>query len=177
MRLITAVPDGALRVPYFLQWSLALEQQFGNTGSLRVQYVGTRAVQLPYQVQVNGYQTVCAGCFAPLSLRASPKIRASEQSTSSATGANSHYNGLQLTGEKRVAHGLQVDANYTWSHCLDTVSNGGFLSFSSAGILSPLAGRTWPPVWRLRLRCPAQFQRDPTSTSCRCTRARAGSPR
>ena len=56
------------------------------------------------------------------------------------TGANSHYNGLQLTGTKRMRHGLQVNVNYTFSHCLDTVSNGGFLSFSSAGILSPLPG-------------------------------------
>jgi hypothetical protein len=56
------------------------------------------------------------------------------------TGANSHYNGLQLTADKRLNHGLQVQANYTWSRCMDTVSNGGFLSFSSAGILSPLPG-------------------------------------
>ncbi len=56
------------------------------------------------------------------------------------TGANSHYNGLQTTAEKRLGHGLQVQANYTWSHCIDEVSNGGFLSFSTAGILSPLPG-------------------------------------
>jgi hypothetical protein len=30
--------------------------------------------------------------------------------------------------------------NYTWSRCMDTVSNGGFLSFSADGILSPLPG-------------------------------------
>ena len=136
---LTAVPDGTLRMPYFLQWSLAIEQQFGNTGSLRVQYVGTRAVNLPYQVQVNGYQTVCDGCFAPF-----PYNRPSDSRfgavTQFTTGANSHYNGLQVTSTKRIGHGLQVTANYTWSHCLDTVSNGGFLSFSSAGILSPLPG-------------------------------------
>ena len=136
---LTAVPDGALRMPYFLQWSLALEQQLGNTGSLRVQYVGTRAVQLPYEVQINGYQTVCAGCFAPFPY-AQPEDPRFGAVTQLATGANSHYNGLQLTGVKRVARGLQLNANYTWSHCLDTISNGGFLSFSSAGILSPLPG-------------------------------------
>ena len=36
-----------------------------KNGSLRVQYVGTRAVNQAYQTQVNGYQTVCQGCFAP----------------------------------------------------------------------------------------------------------------
>jgi hypothetical protein len=136
---VTAVPGGTLRMPYFLQWSFALEQQLGNTGSLRVQYVGTRAVDLPYQVEANGYQTVCNGCFAPFPYLQpqDPRFGAATQFT---TGANSHYNGLQVTGGKRLGHGLQINANYTWSHCLDTISNGGFLSFSSAGIISPLPG-------------------------------------
>ena len=60
--------------------------------------------------------------------------------TQFSTGANSHYNGLQLTAEKRMGHGLQGQVNYTWSHCIDTVSNGGFLQFSAGGILSPLPG-------------------------------------
>ena len=136
---ITAVPDGKLHAPYFLQWSTALEHQFDQSASVRVQYVGTRAINLPYQEQVNGYQTVCPGCFAPFPYGQpiDPRFGAVDQLN---TGANSNYNGLQLTGEKRLSHGLQVHANYTWSHCLDTVSNGGFLSFSSAGILSPLPG-------------------------------------
>ena len=39
--------------------------QIGSTIHLRAQYVGTRAVNRPYTTQVNGYQTVCQGCFAP----------------------------------------------------------------------------------------------------------------
>ncbi len=137
---ITAVPDGKLRAPYNMQWSLALERQIGANINLRAQYVGTRAVNQPYQTQVNGYQTVCDGCFAPYPFRASkdPRFGAVTQLN---TGANSHYNGLQLTAEKRMSHGLQVQANYTWSHCIDTVSNGGFLPFSAGGILSPLPGQ------------------------------------
>src|SRR5208282_422901 len=41
---------------------------------------------------------------------------------------------------KRMGHGLQFNANYTWSHCLDTVSNGGLLPFSSQSVISPLPG-------------------------------------
>src|SRR6202044_3861754 len=62
---ITAVPDGKLRAPYFMQWSFAVERQIGTAMNLRAQYVGTRAVNQPYETQVNGYQTVCQGCFAP----------------------------------------------------------------------------------------------------------------
>ena len=136
---LTAVPEGQLHAPYFMQWSFGLEQQMGAFANLRAQYVGTRAVNQPYLTEVNGYQTVCQGCFAPFPYQQSldPRFGAVTQLN---TGANSHYNGLQLTLEKRLSHGVQLQANYTWSRCMDTVSNGGFLSFSSAGILSPLPG-------------------------------------
>jgi len=136
---LTAVPDSKLHAPYFMQWSFGLEHQIGNTVNLRAQYVGTRAVNQPYTTQVNGYQTVCEGCFAPFPFGAptDPRFAAVTQL---ATGANSHYNALQTTAEKRLGHGLQAQLNYTWSHCIDTVSNGGFLPFSAGGILSPLPG-------------------------------------
>ena len=136
---MTAVPDGKLHAPYFMEWSLGIEHQFGNTASVQAQYVGTRAVNQPYLTQVNGYQTVCQGCFAPFPYLqpTDPRFGAVTQFS---TGANSHYHGLQLTAMKRLGHGLQGQINYTWSHCLDTVSNGGFLQFSAGGILSPLPG-------------------------------------
>jgi hypothetical protein len=136
---ITAVPSGELHAPYFMQWSLGIEHQIGTTASIQAQYVGTRAVNQPYTTQVNGYQTVCAGCFSPFPYMqpTDPRFGAVAQFS---TGANSHYNGLQFTAMKRIGHGLQGQVNYTWSHCLDTVSNGGFLQFSAGGILSPLPG-------------------------------------
>jgi len=136
---LTAVPDGKLRAPYFMQWSFALEHQVGSSFNLRAQYVGTRAVNQPYQTQVNGYQTVCQGCFAPFPYGkpVDPRFGAVTQLS---TGANSHYNALQLTADKRLAHGLQFQINYTWSRCVDTVSNGGFLAFSAGALLTPLPG-------------------------------------
>jgi hypothetical protein len=136
---ITAVPDGKLHAPYFMEWSLGMERQFGTKASVQAQYVGTRAVNQPYSTQVNGYQTVCQGCFAPFPYLQStdPRFGAVTQFS---TGANSHYSGLQLTAMKRLGHGLQGQINYNWSRCMDTVSNGGFLSFSAGGILSPLPG-------------------------------------
>ena len=137
---LSAVPNGALHAPYFMEWSLGIEHQFGRTASMQAQYVGTRAVNQPYLTQVNGYQTVCQGCFAPFPYLQPTDPRFGEV-TQLSTGANSHYNGLQLTAMKRLSHGLQGQVNYTWSHCLDTVSNGGFLQFSAGGILSPLPGK------------------------------------
>jgi hypothetical protein len=136
---VTAVPDGKLHAPYFMEWSLGLEHQLGTTGSIRAQYVGTRAVNQPYLTQVNGYQTVCGGCFGPFpyAQSADPRFGAVTQFS---TGANSHYNGLQLTAMKRFGNGFMGQLNYTWSRCMDTVSNGGFLQFSAGAILSPLPG-------------------------------------
>jgi len=136
---ITAMPNGKLHAPYFMEWSMGLEHQFGSTASIHAQYVGTRAVNQPYLTQVNGYQTVCDGCFAPFLYEqpADPRFGAVTQFS---TGANSHYDGLQMTAMKRLGHGLMGQLNYTWSRCMDTVSNGGFLQFSAGGILSPLPG-------------------------------------
>jgi hypothetical protein len=136
---ITAIPNSELHAPYFMEWSLGLEHQLGSTGSIHAQYVGTRALNQPYLTQVNGYQTVCTGCFAPFPYGQSsdPRFGAVTQFS---TGANSHYDGLQMTAMKRIGHGLMGQINYTWSRCMDTVSNGGFLQFSAGGILSPLPG-------------------------------------
>ena len=136
---ITAVPNGKLHAPYFMEWSLGIERQFGNTASVKAQYVGTRAVNQPYETQVNGYQTVCPGCFTPFpySQPIDPRFGAVTQLS---TGANSHYDGLQLTAMKRMGHGLQGQVNYTFSKCMDEVSNGGFLQFSAGAVLSPLPG-------------------------------------
>jgi hypothetical protein len=136
---ITAVPNGKLHAPYFMQWSLGIEHQFDSSVSVRAQYVGTRAVDQPYITQVNGYQTVCQGCFAPF-----PYLQPTDPRfgpvTQFSTGANSHYDGLQLTAAKQLTHGLQGQINYTWSRCMDEVSNGGFLQFSAEAVLSPLPG-------------------------------------
>ncbi len=136
---ITAVPDGKLHAPYFMEWSFGIEHQLGSTASLRAQYVGTRAVNQPYLTQVNGYQTVCKSCFAPFPYLqpTDPRFGAMTQFS---TGANSRYNGLQLSATKPFGHGLQGQVNYTFSRCMDEVSNGGLLQFSAGAILSPLPG-------------------------------------
>jgi hypothetical protein len=136
---LTAAPGGELHAPYFQEWSLGVEQQFGTTSTLHVQYVGTRALNQPYLSQENGYQTICDGCFAPYPYLqpADPRLGAVTQLS---TGARSHYSGLQVTAERRMGRGLKGQLNYTLSRCRDEVSNGGFLQFSAGGILSPLPG-------------------------------------
>lgn len=135
---LNTFPSGKLKTPYFLQWSLGIKQELGPRGSLRVDYIGTRAVHEPYQVQLNGYQNVCDGCFAPFAYNKPLDPRFGNVNEFS-TGAGSNYTGLQTSVTKQFA-GLTLHGNYTFSHCLDEISNGGLLPFSSLGIISPLPG-------------------------------------
>jgi hypothetical protein len=130
--------SGTLKTPYYYQYNFGIERQVGARGAARIDYVGTRGVHEPYQVQLNGYQTVCSGCFAPY-----PYQKPLDQRFGSVnefqTGANSNYSGLQASISEQFSN-LNLRGNYTFSHCLDEVSNGGLLSFSTQGILSPLPG-------------------------------------
>jgi hypothetical protein len=130
--------SGMLKTPYYYQYSFGIEQQAGAHGAVRVDYVGTRGVHEPYQVELNGYQSVCAGCFAPYAYQ-QPLDQRFGSVNEFQTNASSSYSGLQAGVTEQIG-GLTLRGNYTLSHCLDEVSNGGLLSFSTQGILSPLPG-------------------------------------
>ncbi|HEX4007238.1 MAG TPA: carboxypeptidase-like regulatory domain-containing protein [Acidobacteriaceae bacterium] len=131
-------PTGTLKTPYYYQYNLGVEQQIGSHGDLRVDYVGTRGLHEPYQVQLNGYQTVCDGCFSPFPWQR-PLDQRFGNVTEFQTGASSVYNGLQ-TAWTQPWGGLTLHVNYTFSRCVDEVSNGGLLAFSTQGLESPLPG-------------------------------------
>ena len=142
---VTSLPPGGLKVPYYLQWSAGVERELPSRMMGRAQYVGTRGYDLTYQMHVNGYQTVCDGCFAPYPYAAPPDPRFGDV-IQFMSDAQSHYNGLQLTLQRRPTAGLSWIVNYTWSHAQDEVSNGGFLPFAAGAMLSPLPGelaRSW----------------------------------
>ena len=75
----------------------------------------------------------------------------------------SNYNGLTASFTRRTTN-LTVQANYTWSHALDEISNGGILQFGQTTNFSPL--NAFDPfnlrvkLWQLRLRYAALLQRE-----------------
>jgi len=136
---LNAFPSGTLKTPYYYQYNAGIERQVGARGDIHVDFVGTRGLHEPYQVQLNGYQTVCAGCFAPYPYKrpVDPRFGSVNEFR---TDANSSYASLQTSYSQQIGS-LTVRGNYTLSHCLDEVSNGGLLPFSTQGILSPLPGQ------------------------------------
>jgi outer membrane receptor protein involved in Fe transport len=104
--------DPALRLPYTMQWNVAIQRSLGGTQSLSATYLGStgrRLLQTEYDSNVN--QNI------------SNAYLVSNQ-------GSSDYNALQLQFQRRVSHGLQALASYTWSHSIDTASNGS-ASYSS----------------------------------------------
>ena len=135
---LNTFPSGTLKTPDYYQLDFGLEQETPARGNLRVDFVGTRGQHEPYQVQLNGYQTVCDGCFAPYRYQ-HPLDQRFGNVNEFRTDASSNYAGLQTVYSQQW-RGLTLRANYTLSHCLDEVSNGGLLAFSTQGLMSPLPG-------------------------------------
>lgn len=128
--------DKSIHYPTYEEWSLQWEQQFGHNDGLSVGYVGNRGYHEP--VQNNGVNVseadVPPGSFT--GLPATEALPEFDGVTEVQSVAVSNYNGLiaTLKHQSKVA---VASLNYTWSHALDEVSNGGILPFGPNSI-SPI---------------------------------------
>jgi hypothetical protein len=88
-------PDPDLKLPYTLQWNIALEQALGSQQTISASYIGSAGRRLLQSVQIN----------AP-----NPSFAAADFFTNTAT---SDYHALQLQFRRRLSHGVQALASYT----------------------------------------------------------------
>lgn len=102
--------DPNLKLPYTMEWNVALEQALGTNQSLAVSYVGSAGRKLLTQYGYN-----------PFSL-GNNNFRSSATVYVTSNRASSDYNSLQVKYQTRFYHGLQALASYTWSHSLDSAS-------------------------------------------------------
>jgi hypothetical protein len=98
--------DPHLKLPYTLEWNVALEQSLGSQQSLSVTYVGAAGRHLLRTAQA---------------FNVSQSIEEMQLVTNAGT---SDYDALQVQFQRRMAHGLQALASYTWAHSLDDASAG-----------------------------------------------------
>ncbi len=111
---------GTFHTPYYEQWSLGIQQAMGDKTSVSLNYVGNHGVRIPVEAPaLNAYG---AG-FAPFPDTAPTAVFAAV--TQYTSGAVSNYNGLTATFTQRLTYGFSIQANYTWSHAMDEISNGG----------------------------------------------------
>lgn len=127
---IAALPAGGLLAPMVYQYNLTVQQQVGRNFSVSVGYVGSRSQHNSYSYNDNGFQTVCDGCFAPFLFSASGTNAGSPDPrffnyTQTRYDGYGRYDSLQATVIERLTHGLTLNFNYTWSHCLTTQTGTG----------------------------------------------------
>jgi|HubBroStandDraft_5_1064220.scaffolds.fasta_scaffold06111_4 hypothetical protein len=124
--------------PMYAEWNLQLQQAIGGNTSFTLNYVGNHGYHETVNNQaVNGYcpPSACPNGFVGLpSAPIDPRFNSVDQIQS--IGISS-YNGLTASVQHRFSYGLQLQGNFTWSHALDEISNGGFLPFSDDTNTSP----------------------------------------
>lgn len=119
--------DAQVQIPMYQEWNLAVEHQFTNNLALTLNYVGNRGQN---ELFLNsGLNAFCpGGCFAGLPSAAADSRFAGV--TQAESIGRSNYNGLATSLQYRFSGG-EITANYTYSHALDMVSNGGDLPFTT----------------------------------------------
>jgi hypothetical protein len=124
----TGVPDyfdvnRNLSNPKYVEWNFEVEHTIGSRAILSANYVGNRGYDELYRNPfLNAFGFGSLPATAP-----DPRVAQVVQLTD---GAVSNYNGITLSFQEKSWHGLSGRINYTYSHALDDVSNGGALGFS-----------------------------------------------
>ncbi|HEV8487324.1 MAG TPA: TonB-dependent receptor [Blastocatellia bacterium] len=114
--------DPTLKLPYTLQWNVALERSLGREQALTVSYVGAVGRRLLQSRNVS-LQLI------------NPNFTSGTVVTNLAT---SDYHALQAQFRRRLSRGLQALVSYTWSHSIDEDSR----SFGSVAGISAQRGNS-----------------------------------
>jgi len=109
--------DPHLRLPYTLQWNVALEQALGGQETISASYIGARGRRL---IQTLNPSSPTPDLFSAVLVT---------------NAGTSDYDALQIQFRRRLSHGFQALASYTWSHSSDTASAGSFGNTSN--LLAP----------------------------------------
>jgi hypothetical protein len=109
--------------PYVEQYHFTIEQQLRQSLSLHVAYVGNVSRHLELQRDANApiYQPG-RSTVANVNQRRPIQPGIINTIPEAETSANASYNALQTTLNRRFAHGLTLQANYTFSKTLDLQS-------------------------------------------------------
>jgi len=140
--------SGNMHSPQAQEWNLQVQRELSHNFVLTVNYVGNHAIHIPYSnAWPNAFDEY--GLYPGVAgINPNPAVPNYGTVTTYQTGAVSNYNGLSTTVTKRFSRWTAAHFNYTWSHNLDEVSNGGVSPYSGTaadsilGQLSPLGLRT-----------------------------------
>ena len=136
-----------IKAPEYWEWNFEVQRSIGNNTSITVNYVGNHGYhETGFFNNQNAYcpASACPNGFINLpATQPDPRFLEVNQVQ---TTAISNYNGLAFTVQHRFNHGLQMQLNYTYSHALDEISNGGFNPFISSFDSGAVSGSLLNPI-------------------------------
>src|SRR5207248_4313270 len=113
--------DQNLVSSYYEQFSFGLQYELAKDLALESDYIGTLGRKLTGILNRNTFDGRTSGAgLTPSTARPNPLFN-SDNARGNYYGSN--YHALDLTLRKRFSHGLQVNANYTYSKALDELSD------------------------------------------------------
>ena len=140
---------------YMSQWNLSVQRQVGKDWLLSANYVGNNTIHLLSGQNVN--PAVFMGLGACTIQTAAGPVNYTTCSTMANQqnrrvlslanpvngqyygpigqiddGGTAEYEGLFVSAKKQLSHGVTMQANYTWSHCISDIYNGNASSTGNA---------------------------------------------
>jgi hypothetical protein len=131
--------------PQYQRWSLELQETFGTGTFVSIGYYGhhgTHELEQNLNANAFGFGSLPPGLCSspPVPPCADARFRGVTQFNSDAV---SNYHGMVASFRHQFTGwgGGEFQANYTYGHAFDEVSNGGILAFTSGGSLFPQDSR------------------------------------
>jgi len=145
--------------PESIQWNIGIQHVFMNDYTVESRYVGTRALYLPVQIQLNRQPVVNASNALPMFFGGNPGLGVANSLTNTLSNLNNLYNnggdiipsylnagftgiitsyqpwgmstyhGWQNQVTRRFKNGLQFTAAYTWSNDIDNSTADVFSTY------------------------------------------------
>lgn len=119
--------------PKYYEWNFEVQHSFTNKYLLSLNYVGNRGYQ-----EINQY--LFPNEYSPLGFQGLPKAAPDPRFGEIRELGNqgySNYNGLVTSFRWRLSANFTGNFSYTWSHALDTCSNGCLEPFNSPQLGAP----------------------------------------
>jgi hypothetical protein len=152
--------NGTIHAPLYLEWNFQVQKQFGSSTAFQVNYVGNHGERILYTNSwINAFDSnygffypnpncSSSSCGLPPVidlpnglynglLPPSSPVPNYANVNQVQNGGISNYDGVTFTIRHQFAHWITGHLNYTYSHNLDDVSNGGLFTYGD-GIQSQI---------------------------------------
>jgi hypothetical protein len=124
-------PDA--KAPTTYTWNLSVQRQFGNSWLFSITYLGTESSHIWVSEQLNPAVFGPGASTANTNQRRLANLINPNEGKYLAfvdqfeSGGTASYNGMIVSIQKRLGHGVSLNGNYTWSHCIGDATIGSLV--------------------------------------------------